>query len=759
MPEPHHETSTRRAIRGATAGSHRRGTGARRRAEDAAAAAAGSFARGFMQMVVATVVAAVVLAAGTAGAAGDAGPGTGDALAASDTLVITAPREDLAEVIAEVGARMRRAEAASPGLSYTTTARQVEWYGPDDTTGTAVRTVAVRRHRMGPDGAVGSVTIGSVEQRFENGILVAETRRDGGAAAWREAAAPLLDQLPFADGAAGRYRYEVRERVLVGNTLLYRIGFAPRNRLDALPDGEAWVDFAGWTVRRLTAWFPEGRPLPTVMLAGVPVYRMAVEPRDGRFLPVDVWLELEVRDVPLVAEPRRVGMRVVTSEVAVPGSLAGDSPGRDDARDPREFWLDEAAAADSLAEFWDRVDEPWRERVPGLLRDQAPVLAVAAGGGSEAARASERAAALAAADGALAALGSRGRPWVWSVGPAWPRFNRAQGPVFGVDFGLRRAGAGSVPVGEPVSVGGRLAWGAAAGQGEAAVALETGRGRWRWRCEAVAAEVRAFAGDGRRPLRDAAAFLYGADPNRYFTERRLGVEVQWTAGPAWRLRAGAGLFDQRPLEAATRWNLAGRTVPPGETVAAERAEGRRFEAGAGIERGAWGVEAWAMRVAPGDGGSRTLLAVDGRWTGWDRVGNRWIVTGGWRRWSRPAPAQDQKWLGDSSGLWGWPAGSLRGDRGAWLAAEAGLNVMLPGAVQPLVFLGVGWTGRAGLRGFADDSGASGGWRGSVGAGLGRRLGIPVFGDRQHLRLWAGWPVGPGAKGPGPRWILALEASG
>ncbi|MBU2501137.1 hypothetical protein KJ682_07420 [bacterium] len=754
MPEPHHETSTRRAIRGATARTHRRGTGARKRAEEAAAAAVGSFARGFMLIIVAAALTAAV----TAGAAGAAGPGAEDALAASDTLVITAPREDLAEVIAEVGARMRRADQAAAGMSYTTTAWNVERYGPDDTTGTAVRTVTVRRHRKGPDGAVGSVTIRSVEQRFEDGIPVAETRRDGGAAAWREAAAPLLDQLPFADGAAGRYRYEVHERVLVGNTLLYRIAFTPRNRSDALPDGEAWVDFAGWTVRRIAAWYPEGRPLPTVMLSGVPVYRMVVEPRDGRFLPVDVWLELELREVPLVAAPRSVGMRVVTTEVTVPDSLAGGSPGRDDARDPREFWLDEAAAADSLAAFWDRVDAPWRERVPGLLRDPGPVEVAAPGGASAEVCAEAGAAARAAADSALAALGFQGRPWVWSVGPAWPRFNRAQGPVPGVVFGLRRAGAGPALVAESVSVGGRLAWGAAAGQGEAAVALEAERGRWRWRCEA-GDEVRAFAGDGRRPLRDAAAFLYGADPNRYFTERRLGVEAQWNAGAAWRLRAGAGLFDQRPLETATRWNLAGRTVPPGEAVGAERAEGWRARMGVGLERGAWGVEAWILRAAPAGGGARTILALDGRWTGWDGAGNRWTVTGGWRRWSRPAPAQDQVWLGDSSGLWGWPAGSLRGDRGAWLTAEAGLNGMLPGAVQPLVFLGGGWTGKAGDGGFAGDSRGSVGVRGSVGAGLGRRLGIPVFGDRQHLRLWAGWPVGPGAKDRGPRWILALEASG
>ncbi len=353
MPEPHHKQRTRRAIRGATARSHRRGTGARKRAEDTAAAAAGSFARGFMKIIAAAALPAVVLTAGPPGAAaaaltaGDSGAGTviatagtEDLAAASDTLMITAPREDLAEVIAEVGARMRRADQAAAGMSYTTTAWNVERYGPDDTTGTAVRTVTVRRHRKGSDGAVGSVTLRSVEQRFEDGIPVAETRRDGGAAAWREAAAPLLDQLPFADGAAGRYRYEVRERVLVGNTLLYRIAFTPRNGFDALPDGEAWVDFAGWTVRRIAAWYPEGRPLPTVMLAGVRVYRLVVEPRGGRFLPVDVWLELELRDVPLVAAPRSVGMRVVTSEVTVPDSLAGGSPGRDDARDTREFWLD-----------------------------------------------------------------------------------------------------------------------------------------------------------------------------------------------------------------------------------------------------------------------------------------------------------------------------------------------------------------------------------------------------------------------------------
>ncbi len=671
----------------------------------------------------------LLLAVWLAGAAVRAQP-----VAVADTLVVTAGSEDLAGVIAAVGRRMREADLRAAPYAYTTVTTRTDAYGPDDSTGVVIVTRTVARQIRDQDQGGRTVTLATRTRRFEDGNLVWESTRDEpGSARWREPARPLLESLPFAEGAADKYRYEVRERHLVGNTLIYRIAFTPRNRFDPLPSGEVWVDYAGWVMRRLVAHMDRGTT-PTALLDEVPLYRLVQEQRDGLWLPVDVHLVMDLKPAPLVTLPRRMDLRVQVTDVEVRGSV--DARHRRltaDERDPEEFWLTPEAAADSLAAFWARVDAPWTAGGDSLTMDGPPVAVEDS--------------LVTWADGQLAALAHAGRPWLLSAVPLAPRFNRALGLVPRVRVTAGRAG-------DPAPSARLWAgWGLAEGRGVGKVEVgreAVGHRRWGWQLAAWSQARPFVAAD--RPLRDISALLYGADPRSFVREDAAHAVVLCRLGTGLRIEVRAGVFRHRSLDQATDWNLGGQDPSPGALMAAEAVEGHTLGLGLqGIGRGwRWRTEAgsWSYTGRP----DRWRLQAEVGWKGQDAGGNAWRLSAGGVRWTRTAPVQDQVWLGGWGSLGGWPAGRLRGDQGLTAQVETDLAADLLRAVrfpvlagmrlQPVIALEGGWTD-------------GGGPLGSVAAGFQRRLGLPVLGRFQNLRMLAAWPVGPGAQEAGMRVLVGM----
>ncbi len=672
----------------------------------------------------------------------------GPYVAAPDTMIVTAERENLAAVVAAVGRRMREADQRAAPYSYTAETVRRDRFGPADTTGVTVVYRTVTRLNRDRDGSVRRVILAQSTRRYEDGTLVWESRQqDPGPATWREPARPLLDSLPFAAGAADRYDYQVLQRQLVGNTLLYRIAFSPRNPFDRLPSGEVWVDFAGWVMRRLTAHMDPGTT-PTMLLDEVPLYRLEQERRDGLWLPVDVHLVMNLKPSPLVTTPRAMDIRVKITEVAVKGSL--DDRHRRltaDGRDPGEFWLDPQAAADSLAVFWAGVDRPWSVNhhvLPGegpeVVHDDSLVSW---------------------ADGQLAELAARGRPLRLRIAPQPPRFNRAQGLVPRVKLELGREGAPGILARAAVGLG------LADGRLEGAVKFGGGRspgGRVGWWLGAER-QTRAFAVVGERPLGDAAALLYGHDPRHYYQDQRASAGLKWNVGAGFFLEGSVAAYRQRPLRVATRWNVAGVALSPQDNLAADQVKARRLGLGLGLRAGGWSLQGEVAGLTGMARKGLRQLGLDAGWQGMDRGGNAWLLQAHGRRWTHTAPVQDQLWLGDAGSLSGWPAGVLRGNAGVWGSAAVegawdpwrSLRVPILGKLrlQPVGLAEVGWTTAPGLWGGGTTAAWSGGPLGSLAMGFQRYLGLPALGGRQKLRLMAAWPVGPGASAQGLRLVLGL----
>lgn len=66
----------------------------------------------------------------------------------------------------------------------------------------------------------------------------------------------------FDPSTRSKYDFEIRDRYVLGDHLVYRIAFAPKSALDGLPNGEVWVDTNEFVILREVFSYPDQSPAP-----------------------------------------------------------------------------------------------------------------------------------------------------------------------------------------------------------------------------------------------------------------------------------------------------------------------------------------------------------------------------------------------------------------------------------------------------------------------------------------------------------------
>ena len=66
----------------------------------------------------------------------------------------------------------------------------------------------------------------------------------------------------FTPRTRSRFDFRILERHLVGDHVVYLIGFTPRSRLDDLPTGRAWIDTNEFVIVRQEFWYRDRSPAP-----------------------------------------------------------------------------------------------------------------------------------------------------------------------------------------------------------------------------------------------------------------------------------------------------------------------------------------------------------------------------------------------------------------------------------------------------------------------------------------------------------------
>ncbi len=691
----------------------------------------------------------------------------------ADTLLVSAPRVTVAEVIAAIGRRMEYDNYRLGNYEYTTLVTQVLRDDPGVQGGNyKVEEYAMRFHH---DQELGDqmVKLWERSRTYQDGELEDEETDDEMTAEFLPVQDQIIEAMPFAPDGAGRYNYTILDRQLVGNNLIYKIGFTPKSRFEALPKGTIWVDYSNWVLRKFEAEMTGAVPYP-MFLESVPVYRLSQE-RFGEFwFPTEVYLRLNLHKVPLLPIPDNIEVRVSLRDIVIEGESRGPedtAPGAGVSEITAEdiangFWLSEEASNDSLSAYWGSIDQQWDQEISDKA---APVSLSPA-----------RIDTLTTAG--TARLRDLREGSLWRVEPKWlgvPGFNRTQGLVARAGLNLAKLG----PDQPELDLTAGYAFSNRRPVFAGTLDLPLLRSRWRLahpsaggrrylgaRYQRLALHLAGrkdaglFAGDGRRHTRSASAFFYGSDPNHYYEERGFDGELRWRLSRGLTVRGGGGYSEHRAWSQRTGWNLLGRSLRPDGNRAADYLNDTFATAGARWRWGALELDGdlvWHDL----DGQALREWRAGAQLDVLDKFGNQWLLRGAHREFDATAPVQWKSWLGDYGTLRGYAAGELTGDVGAHASLDArfGFDVWRAAHVpllknwglQPIGFVDWGKTWDAPGSAAGPDEGARG-WRMDVGFGFGKRFDVPGLGAFNNLRVYAAHPVAEGSEGQGWRVLVGFE---
>jgi hypothetical protein len=256
----------------------------------------------------------------------------GPTLAVEDTLrtevpevLVRAPRVTLDEILDRVARGEARRDSAIRDQAFTLTARIVRNTGDPRKPDELVSERVLRAYRKRPDRSRAVVL-----RRWD--IKPEDAERGRGVRI--EIGTDMSEEIvnfAFRPEARRNYRYRIVGRDLIGERLVYRIGFEPRSTLDpSQPSGLVWVDTNEFVIVRQEVSF-ERSPVP-IILRGVD--RMVIE----RGLASGVWVLKRVllrarTTIPLPTLGRSFDIAIRFDDYAINRGIddavfAGDGVGR-----------------------------------------------------------------------------------------------------------------------------------------------------------------------------------------------------------------------------------------------------------------------------------------------------------------------------------------------------------------------------------------------------------------------------------------------
>ncbi len=216
----------------------------------------------------------------------------------ADTVLITAPRVTVAEVVRRIGERMERESLAMGRHAYTTRTNVVMRKHGEVKEGRPVEIKVLEQadRVTESEGAIQIATLWKRERKLSDGEVVDEKVDDEVSADWQavEEAAEQGMNVPFSLLTGDAYDYEIQERALIGEHLIYRVGFAPKTGFRAEPTGTVWIDYGEYVIRRMEGRVDAPFTMPPI-LKGIPEFRLRQEQVDGWWVPVEIYLRVELR--------------------------------------------------------------------------------------------------------------------------------------------------------------------------------------------------------------------------------------------------------------------------------------------------------------------------------------------------------------------------------------------------------------------------------------------------------------------------------
>jgi hypothetical protein len=200
-----------------------------------------------------------------------------------DTIRVTAKALRVSEVVKIIGEKMRENRIAAGGMTYTT---HEEFVLHNDNS-VKIFNSLTRIHES-IDGQTQRLRIRGSSKEYENGKLIKETLEEEMEELWPDSQNTIsvgMD-MPFSITEGGSYRYEILDRILIGNNLVYKLSFESKSRFKPHFFGTVWIDYSDFVIRRMEASMDGIMPIP--VLKNVPHFLMIQEKIDGYWVPTEM---------------------------------------------------------------------------------------------------------------------------------------------------------------------------------------------------------------------------------------------------------------------------------------------------------------------------------------------------------------------------------------------------------------------------------------------------------------------------------------
>jgi len=234
-----------------------------------------------------------------------------------DTVRVQAPRLRVSELVRRIGERMESDYRRLGVLSVTSLSHvDLFWDNPDPARTKREEHIEASRISVDADGEERTASLWRTVRKYEGGELVEEETEPEIVEQWQRDVAGQAMDMPFLLMTAGRYRYEILERVLIGDHLVFKIGFTPRSSFEPGLDGVVWIDYSDLVIRRMEGSVSGTSPVP-LLIAAVPRFVWTQRPVGDHWLTDEVYAEITLTDLPTL--PDRVELRARLRDYVLDG--------------------------------------------------------------------------------------------------------------------------------------------------------------------------------------------------------------------------------------------------------------------------------------------------------------------------------------------------------------------------------------------------------------------------------------------------------
>ncbi|MCP4143711.1 MAG: hypothetical protein GY752_00345 [bacterium] len=223
--------------------------------------------------------------------------------ASVDTFRITAKSIRVSEVVKRIGQQMRKDRIQRGAMTYT----ENEKFTLEDGNKTDCYE-SIKRVHTDTDYQSSTISLRSRHRKWEDGTLTEDETEENIEEFLPDNVVSVGMDMPFSLTEGGSYRYEIIDRILIGNNLVYKLGFESKSKFKPQIKGVVWIDFSDFAIRRM-----EGSMsgiMPVSIMKNVPHFLLINQKVDGHWVISEMTFEVEFHSsLPLIPDKAKMKMK------------------------------------------------------------------------------------------------------------------------------------------------------------------------------------------------------------------------------------------------------------------------------------------------------------------------------------------------------------------------------------------------------------------------------------------------------------------